>query len=332
MQVARGLAVVLVFACGSALAQPRPAPKPAPGPKPKPVVTVAPKPLGPAGEKAQKLREAADLLVKAQTALDGGNKNLAESLFSTAELLAGADALADLAGSFRAGAPPRVTTPTVKVADTGAQAVKVGSSEAEFEDRPQRGRLAGTLAIDGKPPGGALAFVTLEPIGRKWKPRKPQERVMEQRQRQFGPRLMLIPTGSRVMFPNFDKVFHNVFSTSPAAAFDLGLYKENESREVTFTKEGIVRIGCNLHANMSATIVVIGAPHYVFTEDDGTFAFKSLAPGKYKLRAWSEKTTEPITQEVTIKAGANTVAVGVAADAKDGPLPDKFGGVRGAKK
>src|SRR5580704_10134356 len=43
--------------------------------------------LTPAGEKAASLREAADLLDKAQAALGNGNKNLADQLFSTAELL-----------------------------------------------------------------------------------------------------------------------------------------------------------------------------------------------------------------------------------------------------
>lgn len=290
-----------------------------------------PKPLGPVREKAQALREGADLLDKAQNALDGGNKNLAEQLFSTAEILIGADAVADLAETFRAGAPPRITTATVKVPDAGPQAREVGSSEAdEPAAKPEKGSLTGTLLVDGKPPGGALAFVTLEPAGKKFKSRKAKQRVMEQRDRQFAPRLMLIPVGSTVTFPNYDKVFHNVFSTSPTNAFDLGLYKEGDAREVTFTKEGVVRIGCNLHANMSATIVVIAAPHYVFTEDDGTFAFKSLGPGKYKLRAWSDKTNEPITQDVTIKAGANTVEVGVAADAPK--ATDKFGAARGGKK
>jgi hypothetical protein len=120
-----------------------------------------------------------------------------------------------------------------------------------------------------------------------------------------------------------------VFSTSPAAPFDLGLYKSNEAREFTFPKEGIVRLGCNLHANMSAYIAVVAAPAYVVTDGDGRFAFKRLPPGRYKLRAWSERSTAPITQDIAIKPGKNTVTVGVAGDAPRGPQPDKFGGKRG---
>ena len=290
--------------------------------------------LAPLQEKALLFREAAGQLFKAGVALDAGNKNLAEQLFSTAELLTGPEAVAALAPLFREGAPPRVTTPTQKI-DPGAapQPTVAGNSEEEDEvakiaPPPQIGTLTGTMQIDGKA-GGAFGLVTLEPASGKWKPRTPKRGVIEQRGREFLPRVAAISVGSTLAFPNFDTVFHNVFSTSPSALFDLGIYKVGEAREYTFTKEGIVRLGCNLHANMSAYIAVVSAPSYVVTDDKGNFAFKRLAPGKYKLRAWSEKSKAPITQDITIKVGKNEVTVGVAGDAPAGPPPDKFGGKRG---
>ena len=99
--------------------------------------------------------------------------------------------------------------------------------------------------------------------------------------------------------------------------FDLGIYKVGEAREYTFTKEGIIRLGCNLHANMSAYIAVVNAPSYVVTDDQGKFSFNRLAPGKYKLRAWSEKSKVAITQDITIKVGKNDITVGVTGDATE---------------
>jgi plastocyanin len=288
--------------------------------------------LGPAGEKVQLLREAAGQLEKALTALAGGNKRHAEQLFSTAELLA-PDELASLGPIFREGAPPRVTTPLVAV-DPAAkpQPIATGSSEAEDEIDPveapksEVGSLTGAVKIGDGATGFGL--VTLEPIGRSWKPRVPKHHIMEQRDREFRPRVMAIAVGSSVAFPNSDAFFHNVFSISPQAAFDLGMYKPGNAREYTFTKEGIIRIGCNIHANMSAFVVVVAAPAYVVTDEQGRFAFRSLAPGKYTLKAWSIRSRAPVTRTVTINAGKNEIAVGVAADAPAGPMPDKFGAPR----
>jgi plastocyanin len=328
-----GLVATALTACGApARADTKPAP--APPSRPAPPAPPAPKPqgkLGPVGEKAQAFREAADQLDKAAVALDRGNRNLADQLFSTAELFVGVEALAGIAPLFREGAPPRVTTPTIKV-DTAAppQPQVAGNTDAEDAQAPpppKVGTLTGTLTIDGK--AGALGLITLEPASGKWKPRTPKRVIIEQRGREFLPNLVAVAVGSTVTFPNFDSVFHNVFSTTPQAAFDLGLYRAGEAREFTFAKEGIVRLGCNLHANMSAHIVVVGAPHFVTTEANGAFSFRRLAPGKYKLRAWSVRSKAPITQDVTIKPGKNDISVGVAADAPAGPPPDKFGGKRG---
>ena len=339
-----GMAVLAtLLACSASPGRAHPAGAPTDTPPPVAGTTSAPTAdatpptgkLGPTAEKSQLLRAAADQLDKAASALERGNKSLAEQLFSTAELLTGPDALASIAPLYREGAPPRVTTPTLKV-DTSAPAQPrvAGSSEADDEAAklpppPAVGTLTGVMQIDGKTAAGAFGLVTLEPASGKWKPRTPKKVVVEQRGREFLPHLVAVSVGSTVSFPNFDTVFHNVFSTSPLGAFDLGLYKAGEAREITFAKEGIVRLGCNLHANMSAYIAVVSAPAYVVTDDSGSFAFKRLAPGKYKLRAWSEKSKAPITQDVTIKAGKNEVTVGVTADAPAGPQPDKFGGKRG---
>ncbi len=62
---------------------------------------------------------------------------------------------------------------------------------------------------------------------------------IEQRDRRFVPDLVVIPAGATVSFPNFDPIFHNVFSLSKAKSFDLGNYREGQSRLVTFPVPGI---------------------------------------------------------------------------------------------
>jgi hypothetical protein len=309
---------LLVAGASSALAGPTPTtPNPAP-------------PQDAVAERVQAIHEAANTLEKANGYRKGGNRNLAEQLFSSAEIILGADALAEIASLFREGAPPRVATPLKQMPkDSAPQPATVGGSEEEEPPKPEPkyGTLSGTLSLGDKPLGGR-GVVTLEPAGVRWKPRPPKDRVMEQRNRDFAPKVLVVRLGSTVSFPNFDTVYHNVFSRSEARAFDLGIYKNGQSRELTFDKEGIVRLGCNLHANMSAYIVVVNAPHYAITDDKGAFKFRSLAPGRYKLKAWSEKSQQPTLKDVTIAAGDNTIKIAVTADAS-APSVDKFGAPRG---
>ena len=290
-----------------------------------------------AGDRARALREGAALLEKAAAARDRGNRSLAEQLFSAAELIVGGDSLGELAALFREGAPPRVTTPLVTVAaDTPPQPVVQGSSDQDEPEpaptpRRPRGSLRGELrGPDGAPLGG-FAVITLEPTSGKYRRRQPKRRVIEQRQREFAPKVLAVPVGSTVSFPNFDPVYHNVFSRSPARPFDLGIYRSGLTRELAFEKEGIVRVGCNLHANMAAYVVVVSAPHYVVTDREGRFNFAKVAPGRYRLQAFSERSQEPMVEAIEIKPESNQIALTLKGGGPAGALDDKFGAPRGGK-
>jgi plastocyanin/truncated hemoglobin YjbI len=279
---------------------------------------------------ATKDERARGLLELAAVAAQRGQRSYAEQLFARAELITGRDAVAPVAGVFRAGMPAPITTPPKALADAGAQPRTAGGSETDEPDRkPAPGSLRGVMTIDGKPPAG-LGVVMLWPE-RGGKKRTAKTRVIEQRNKTFAPHVLAVPVGSTVSFPNYDPLFHDVFSLSKARAFDLGMYKQGETREVKLDRPGIIRLGCNLHANMSAYIIVVDAPHYVVADSDGSFAFTSLPPGKYKVQAWNERSAEPTVSTLVIKAGANTHDLALTGGGA--PVsPDKFGAPRTAAR
>ena len=81
-----------------------------------------------------------------------------------------------------------------------------------------------------------------------------------------SPHLVAVTAGSTVAFPNEDPFFHNVFSLSRGAAFNLGRYPSGASRSKTFTRPGIVKVFCEIHSHMSAVIRVFD--HRWFTRPD----------------------------------------------------------------
>jgi hemoglobin len=272
---------------------------------------------------------ASELLAAAVTAGKRGQRSYAEQLFSRAELIVGAAPLASASEVFREGAPPRIHTALKTMKDETPQPVAaVGKSDDDQpKKKPEKGSLRGALQIEGKSLNG-LGLVVLWPKAGKVAKRVPKFRVIEQRNKTFAPHLMAVPVGSTVAFPNFDSIYHNVFSVSQPQRFDLGMYKSGEMRQMVFDKPGIIRLGCNIHANMSAYLVVVDAPYYVVSDQDGSFSFRSLKPGKYKVQAWSEQSAEPLVTEVTVKAGDNQTTIDLKGGARQGPSEDKFGTAR----
>jgi hemoglobin len=269
-----------------------------------------------------------ELMQAAIVAARRGQRNYADQLFSRAEALVGPAAVAAAAPTFRDGAPPRIDTPLRKMSsDTPPQPALAGASDDDDTGVQRPASLTGTMTVDGQALDG-LGTVMLTPLNGPARKRRPKQRIVEQRDRQFAPHVLAIPPGSTVAFPNFDGIFHNVFSISPTKKFDVGLYKDGDTRELKFEKPGIVRLGCNIHSKMSAYILVVDAPHYVVVDGGKEFRFRSLASGRYRVRAWSEHSAQPAETEIVIKPGVNTATFDVDGDAPTGPSEDKFGMTR----
>jgi plastocyanin len=120
-----------------------------------------------------------------------------------------------------------------------------------------------------------------------------QERVtMLQKDKTFSPHVLAITVGTSVEFPNADPIFHNAFSSYNGQIFDVGLYPPGSTKSVRFKREGVVRVFCNIHASMSAVIVVLGTPYFATTGRDGSFAIPNVAAGDYQVQIFHERATE----------------------------------------
>ncbi len=149
---------------------------------------------------------------------------------------------------------------------------------------------AGTLNAKVSTPDGkplAMAVVTAIPVGAAPAVAKPGSKaVMVQASKQFMPFVLPVQMGTTVEFPNRDPFRHQVYSFSPAKTFELKLYGSAESGTVTFDKEGVVPLGCNIHDNMLAYIYVVGTPYFAVTADAGENKIADLPAGRYTVNVW----------------------------------------------
>jgi plastocyanin len=188
------------------------------------------------------------------------------------------------------------------------------------------GSVEGRVAVTG----GAAADIYVYVDGR-----GPQgaRKGLEIRQegRQFSPRVAVVPSGTNVVFPNFDSVYHNVFSNSPRNTFDLGTYQAGDkARSITVTGPGVVEVYCNLHQKMSAKILVVPNALVAKVRPDGTFRLENVPAGTRRLVAWSPE-TKPAAQRVEV-TGATT-QVSFALEHQDPAAhPNKFGQAYGSYK
>ena len=123
----------------------------------------------------------------------------------------------------------------------------------------------------------------------------PPYRLM-QKNKQFIPHLLIVPTGTNVEFPNADPFFHNVFSLFNGKRFDLGLYESGSTRSVRFDREGPSYIFCNIHPEMGAVVLALSTPFYGVSGPNGTIVIHDVLPGTYHLNVWSER-AKPLKPE-----------------------------------
>jgi len=133
----------------------------------------------------------------------------------------------------------------------------------------------------------------------------PGRAVMDQRNETFVPHVLAVTAGTVVDFPNSDRIYHNVFSLSKNARFDLGRYEAGHSKSVRFDRPGVVRVFCEIHSHMNAFILVFGHPFFAMTDTDGRYRIDNVPPGTYSLVAWNEgEPSEP--RAVTVPDGGAT--------------------------
>ncbi|MDZ4865469.1 MAG: carboxypeptidase regulatory-like domain-containing protein [Gemmatimonadota bacterium] len=171
-----------------------------------------------------------------------------------------------------------------------------------------------TLMEKGEQPSSEVVQAVVWLTGANATLAPPSSSEMATEGKQFVPHIRIVQRGSSISYPNHDPFNHNVFSLSAERVFDLGLYGRGEAKAVEFGTEGVVRVYCNVHAQMRGLVLVLGSNLFTQPGSDGRFRIEGVAPGEYVLHAWHERA--PMTSQ-PLKVGDGAVTrVAVALDAR----------------
>jgi plastocyanin len=201
--------------------------------------------------------------------------------------------LAAVGGAILAPAAPAATL-------SGQVDVRLSWSPAE--SRPAVGDL-GMPDRRGTPDRRrSVVYLEAVPLGAFEQDAPPAPASLDQRNEAFLPYVLAVRAGATVHFPNHDRTYHNVFSFSKAKRFDLGRYPQGQTRSVRFDKPGVVRVFCDIHAHMSAFILVFAHPYFATTDDDGRYRIAAVPPGKYVVSVWTDGAVRE-TRSIEVAAG-----------------------------
>jgi len=180
-------------------------------------------------------------------------------------------------------------------------------------DFAKAGDVKGKVAVQGLRSAQNIAVYVDAIPGKKFDP--PTQHVMvDQRQMAFVPKVTVVLQGNTVDFLNSDSVGHNVYwpsiSGNKKLAHNLGTWPKGEKKSFQFNDPGVASLLCNVHPEMSGTVVIVPTPYFAVTDRDGAFEIKNIPPGTYTLKTWSED-GKVTTQSVTVAAGTTDVELTV---------------------
>src|SRR6266481_7221357 len=185
--------------------------------------------------------------------------------------------------------------------------------------------------VVGEGDGVQDTFVYLDGVrdGRSF-PRPPSV-LVDQRQCQYSPHVMIVPVGTKIEITNSDTILHNVHGLQmtdqgPQTLFNIAqpVRGQRTTVEPALTKPGIINLACEAgHAWMNAYIFVAGHPYVTVTNHAGEFVMPAVPVGTYRIKMWHEgvirkRNIESLqryeyedpyetSQDVVVQPGAETV-------------------------
>jgi plastocyanin len=176
--------------------------------------------------------------------------------------------------------------------------LSLGAASIRAQQTPVTTQVEITKRTGGNQPAGAAndlsnVAIWLDPLDHAAEntdaPNGGHSPQMVQRNKTFEPHVLIVETGTSVVFPNKDPFLHNVFSLFNGKRFDLGFYEAGSSKSVRFDRPGVSFLFCSIHEEMTAVVVAVNTPYYALSDRSGHATIPNVPDGRYQMHVWYER-------------------------------------------
>jgi plastocyanin len=122
----------------------------------------------------------------------------------------------------------------------------------------------------------------------------------------FAPRLVVITVGTILGFINQDDIYHNVFSLTPGAKFNIGRKPTGVVVRKKIEQVGAIQLFCDIHPQMSAVVLILDTPYFTQADQEGKYTLGGLPPGTYEIRVYHPNLS-PLSQVIELSPAQQLV-------------------------
>ena len=191
----------------------------------------------------------------------------------------------------------------------------ISSQQRSFRGRAYRSRGSSSSSSGAEQVSNPITdtIISLHPISYRMQSEPLDEPVtINQKDAAFIPNVTPVTVGSIVQFVNDDPFYHNVFSLTPGAKFNIGrrptgdIYtKKIPSFQWKVEGLGEIQLFCDIHSQMNAVILSLDTPYFVRVGEDGRYRFEDIPDGTYEVRAYNPR-FDLDSKEITIGNESST--------------------------
>ena len=139
--------------------------------------------------------------------------------------------------------------------------------------------------------GDVPSVVVLQPLAPLRYPPQTAMPLMDQVAHQFTPAILVVRTGQQADFRNDDDTMHNVRvyerdRSTGEPMFNVVLPQGGSYKHV-FPHDGAYDVRCDMHQSMRALVISTSSPYAAVADNAGGFTLEGVAPGPYRLIAYS---------------------------------------------